>query len=134
MHTESTECSQSLLPWIPLLPTADEVDSLLTQRSSGEHSATRRLKNEFLLSFDGVGARWLVGACEGGEVLCGWTGSGWSYFRMHVSWLPSLATAQLVVCGLVVGCPRHFAVDHALLRAPHAVVVCSFASDGVRGG
>ena len=32
----------------------DEVDALLSRRRESEHDSMRRLKNEFLLSFDGV--------------------------------------------------------------------------------
>ena len=31
------------------------MDLLLTQQGSGDHDTTQRLKNEFLLQFDGVG-------------------------------------------------------------------------------
>ena len=33
----------------------DEIDSMLTSRSSGEHEAARRLKTEFLVQLDGAG-------------------------------------------------------------------------------
>ena len=33
---------------------ADEVDALLSRRGESEHDSMRRLKNEFLSSFDGV--------------------------------------------------------------------------------
>lgn len=34
----------------------DEIDSILSERSAGEHEASRRLKTQFLVEFDGVAA------------------------------------------------------------------------------
>ena len=49
-------CTSGNVATMCFLIHVDEVDSLLTQRGSGEHDAMRRLKNEFLLQFDGVGS------------------------------------------------------------------------------
>ncbi|XP_014663255.1 PREDICTED: spastin-like isoform X3 [Priapulus caudatus] len=46
-------CARELQPSIIFM---DEVDSLLTERKESEHEASRRLKTEFLLEFDGINA------------------------------------------------------------------------------
>eukprot|EP00878_Enallax_costatus_P033921 GHUV01037505.1.p1 GENE.GHUV01037505.1~~GHUV01037505.1.p1 ORF type:complete len:459 (+),score=132.43 GHUV01037505.1:367-1743(+) len=48
----------------------DEIDSLLSARSSGEHDAARRLKTEFLVQFDGVAG---AGASEARVIVIGAT-------------------------------------------------------------
>ena len=41
-----------------LLTLVDEVDALLSRRGESEHDSMRRLKNEFLQSFDGVSVQY----------------------------------------------------------------------------
>ncbi|KAF8058342.1 spast [Scenedesmus sp. PABB004] len=48
----------------------DEIDSLLSARSAGEHDAARRLKTEFLVQFDGVAG---AGASDARVVVIGAT-------------------------------------------------------------
>eukprot|EP00879_Flechtneria_rotunda_P017121 GHRR01017930.1.p1 GENE.GHRR01017930.1~~GHRR01017930.1.p1 ORF type:complete len:372 (+),score=135.93 GHRR01017930.1:1335-2450(+) len=48
----------------------DEIDSLLSARSSNEHDASRRLKTEFLVQFDGVAG---AGASEARVIVIGAT-------------------------------------------------------------
>jgi hypothetical protein len=50
------EIAESMQPSIIFL---DEMDSILSSRSSSEHEASRRMKTEFLLRFDGLKVRWL---------------------------------------------------------------------------
>jgi spastin len=50
------EIAESMQPSIIFL---DEMDSILSARSSSEHEASRRMKTEFLLRFDGLKVRGL---------------------------------------------------------------------------
>jgi ATP-dependent 26S proteasome regulatory subunit len=50
------EIAESMQPSIIFL---DEMDSILSSRSSSEHEASRRMKTEFLLRFDGLKVRFV---------------------------------------------------------------------------
>ena len=43
--------------WLFLYTQTDEIDSLLTERKENEHEASRRLKTEFLIGFDGLNSQ-----------------------------------------------------------------------------
>ena len=57
---ELFECAREKQPSIIFF---DEIDSILSQRSADEHEASRRLKSEFLVQFDGI-------STSEGSVIC----------------------------------------------------------------
>ena len=56
-YSRANFCQTSYNLLVIVLTFSDEVDSLLCERKEGEQEHSRRMKTEFLVSFDGVSAK-----------------------------------------------------------------------------
>lgn len=101
----------------------DEVDSLLCERREGEHDASRRLKTEFLIEFDGVRAaaaglglfasseKWLQTSCF--SLHCVRWNWCWSPVGVFLSQVQSRGDDRVLVMGAT---NRPQELDEAVLR------------------